>query len=244
MPANLSSEAIRAILFSATEDEMIASRNLCYLSNQLAMIKIQKRVEDLQNQLEQQQGHNPNIISQIAGLKKDLVELVEKTIQMAFQNRETIDPITGLIYAPAPIKKLSEHYPKVEYWTHEDYVKATLNSVNKSTMNNGNATQKAKVGRPRKAQDPSENPVRHPYLQKADGSTLSDTELSDISKSARSIWMALLKRGLAPPSYGTMDVMTKLYFVREMLNLYEVFQLADSIWKLDLWASTAYPSWK
>ena len=114
----------------------------------------------------------------------------------------------------------------------------------------GNATSvrsKAKRGRPRKStEDDEDSQTTHFYLENADGTLVSATEIAEMSRKARTLWRTLDEEDLAPQTFGQISTKSWEYFSRLMLvdKAHDFLLLCDDgEWKLKEWCTRSYPSW-
>lgn len=132
------------------------------------------------------------------------------------------------------------------FWKKEDYDCAVAGRPKGET--DGNAVtvkQKKSVGRPRKS---SEKPreTAHVYLEREDGTPVSEADLKLLSQKARSHWETLHERKYAPRTWGGISGVAWEFYCRSMLSERGLSFLRlcdDAQWKLREWTKLNYSGW-
>lgn len=112
-------------------------------------------------------------------------------------------------------------HPYVQFWTNEDFV-AWLDSPD------GHRANRGKV----------------PYLEDENGDPLTDTMIKAIRKLLRGAWAELIRRKLAPKTWGKASATARQVVHTLLENTYPLFKFADDGWKLDYLISTSYSAWR
>jgi hypothetical protein len=112
-------------------------------------------------------------------------------------------------------------HPCVQFWTNEDFT-AWLDSPDGLRANRGKV----------------------PYLEDENGDPLTDTIIKSIRKLLRGAWAELIRRKLAPKTWGKASATARQVVHTLMENAFPLFKLSDSGWKLDYLISTSYSAWR
>ncbi|KAG1848683.1 hypothetical protein F4604DRAFT_1973491 [Suillus subluteus] len=114
-------------------------------------------------------------------------------------------------------------HPYVQFWTNEDFT-AWLDSPDSLRANRGKV----------------------PYLEDKNGDPLTDTIIKAIWKLLRGAWAELIRRKLAPKTWGKASATARQVVHTLMENTYPLFKFkfADGGWKLDYLISTSYSAWR
>src|SRR6266404_2464238 len=150
--------------------------------------------------------------------------------------------ISSLPLLPEPQKR--GDYPKV-VWTSEEFTDTSIHENRGETPRSATIiTRKPKLGRP--SNNNTEEKSKHLYFQDAAGSPVSRKTIAEMSKRARTLWISLDDKGLAPMTFGTMTENAWTYFFRMMVTepKYEFLLLCNDMqWKLRKWCVHSYSSW-
>jgi hypothetical protein len=151
-----------------------------------------------------------------------------------------------------PVATRAEN-PAIKYWTKAEYNRARRRERGNT---NALATARPRRGRPRRESesdaedatsawdslDPNKV-LKHPYIEKADGTPAGRETLFAIGFKVRRIWQTLAAKGIAPMTWSLITDSAYEYFNREMLNAFTEFRLCDNNWKLHHWVTRNYASW-
>ena len=143
-------------------------------------------------------------------------------------------PTLQTIPPPSPLER--SMYPKVQFWTKQDWRdyeasrKDSSDSVATSGMRGGT---RAALG---------EN-VRVHYVEHADGKMVSGGMATEIREHARTIWRGLWLQGIAPRTWGAATQEVQDAYVRSMEERFVMLQYCDNHWKALAIATANYSQW-
>ncbi|KAG1818007.1 uncharacterized protein BJ212DRAFT_1348239, partial [Suillus subaureus] len=112
-------------------------------------------------------------------------------------------------------------HPKIRFWTNDDFL-GWLDSPD------GRRADRGKV----------------PYLEDENGDPLTDPIVKSIRKLLRGAWAELVRRKLAPKTWGKAAATARQIVHTLMENSHPLFKFADDGWKLDYLMSTSYSAWR
>lgn len=163
--------------------------------------------------------------------------MVDKLVQNAPNTSSASTTLSTRQELPPPLNR--KDYRQVRFWTLKSF-EAYRNDLAGET--DGLATHQKRRGRCPKSKDTK---YRYPYLENADGSTVSREILEMVGQRARRLWQSMNAVGHAPPSWGKASENAYVYFNSEMLNepKFIFFRYCEGNWKITRWATKAYPSW-
>jgi hypothetical protein len=150
--------------------------------------------------------------------------------------RREIAPPPALQTIPPPSPLERSMYPKVQFWTKQDWRdyegsrKDSSDSVATSGMQGGT---RAALG---------EN-VRVRYVEHADGKMVSGGLAIEIRDHARMIWRGFWLRGIAPKTWGVATQEVQDAYVRSMEERFVVLRYCDNHWKALAIATANYSQW-
>ena len=142
--------------------------------------------------------------------------------------------------------------PDVVFWLREAYQRTLAAQPKGETDANATAiATKNKARHPQKSTDIDSLGVqgethKHVYLERADGTLISLSELRALSQKAHSLWQSLHSLGATPRTWGKITSIAWEYYAQSMLNEpgLEFLRLCDdSQWKLKEWTQTSYSPW-
>ncbi|KAJ7626654.1 hypothetical protein DFH06DRAFT_1443723 [Mycena polygramma] len=128
-------------------------------------------------------------------------------------------------------------FPNVRWWDRASYNKAQ--NKNKSTTLNAPAPQR---GGARAAKGIN---VMSQYLENSDGKSVSGREAQEIRATQRSVYAQIKATTPAelPKTWGEASISVNNYHRAQMYAAHPILRLCNSHWKVDLLATTTYPSW-
>ncbi|KAI0038313.1 hypothetical protein FA95DRAFT_1578274 [Auriscalpium vulgare] len=132
---------------------------------------------------------------------------------------EALRQVSRLLLRPLPPFLSRTSYPNVTIWSEKDY---------KMSKNSDLITMEKKKH-------------AYPYIQRLDGNLLDDYEIRNIRDHARELWHELLRRDLAPPTWGKVSVDALAIFRNGMYEHAPYLLCSDSHWKLKRFATDGYP---
>ncbi len=167
---------------------------------------------------------------------------------MRSANGDDPKPVTLAGLGPFPKLRPKDECPDIIHWLRDHFLTAmaAANAAQQKGKTDGNATTvktKAKAGWPPKK---SQNNHHHIYLERADGTLISTSELQHLSQKACSVWLTLAVHKHAPKTWGRLSSFAWEYFARTMLNEpgLEFLQFCDDgQWKLREWSQQSYSGW-
>ncbi|KAJ7728717.1 hypothetical protein B0H16DRAFT_1894031 [Mycena metata] len=130
-----------------------------------------------------------------------------------------------------------KEFPLVRWWNRADFTRSQPKKKT-TTMN----SESGKRGGSRAAKDIN---VMHQYLENEDGTEVSGLAAKAMRGHQRTIFREIKKRAPdeLPATWGNASLSVLNYHRSEMYKAYPSLRLCLSHWKLDLMATTAYPSW-
>ncbi|KAJ7713251.1 hypothetical protein B0H16DRAFT_1810742 [Mycena metata] len=130
-----------------------------------------------------------------------------------------------------------KEFPLVRWWNRADFTRSQPKKKT-TTMN----SESGKRGGSRAAKDIN---VMHQYLENEDGTEVSGLAAKAMRGHQRTIFREIKKRAPdeLPATWGNASLSVVNYHRSEMYKAYPSLRLCLSHWKLDLMATTAYPSW-
>ncbi|KAH9028891.1 hypothetical protein EDB85DRAFT_1892326 [Lactarius pseudohatsudake] len=127
-------------------------------------------------------------------------------------------------------------FPLVKYWrrrawrTHDDEGKDSTVLASSSGQRGGARAAKG------------EN-VMMQYIENADGTPITGDVAADMRSFARSLWVELNTRHIAPPKWGDASMTIRENFHFEMESKFYVLRLCDNHWKSQAIATAIYSQW-
>ncbi|KAJ7732353.1 hypothetical protein DFH07DRAFT_144105 [Mycena maculata] len=181
----------------------------------------------------------------------DDLEIRYQTLQNAFSNltaavsdKLTASPTTTATLLPRStlIELLDrEDYPNVPIWTDKEY----LAEFNRRKQDKGPVTMqevKSRRGATRLAQD-DEN-VTFWFVTTADGTPVTGSWGKLARAHARSIWIHLHGKGLAPSTWSEADSQVRSYYAQEMESQFPELRLCEFSSKANRIATLTYSGWR
>jgi hypothetical protein len=161
-------------------------------------------------------------------------EIIEATKSKWICSQPAPSPVLQTVPPPSQLER--SMYPKVKFWTkqdwrdHESSRKDSSDSVTTSSMQGGT---RAALG---------ENVWVH-YVEHADGKMVSGGLATEIRDHARTIWRGLWSRGIAPKTWGAATQEVQDAYIRSMEERFVVLQYCDNHWKALAIATANYSQW-
>ena len=145
-------------------------------------------------------------------------------------------PSSVLQTIPPPSQLDRSMYPKVRFWTKQewkDYENNHKDSSNLVATSGARGGTRAALG---------EN-VRVRYVEHFDGRMVSGGLATEIRDHARKIWRGFWSRGLAPRTWGAATQEVQDSFVHSMEERFSVLKFCDNHWKAQAIATANYSQW-
>lgn len=136
---------------------------------------------------------------------------------------------------PLPQLQKSD-YPHIQFWTKEEWSKY------KNDMDNSSDIGKKRGARGGTRASRGEN-VMFLFVEETNGASVDGSLASKIRDHARSIWVSLYARGMAPQTWGYLSMESKDEYYYEMEHKYPCLRYCEDHWKAHHVGQTIYLQW-
>jgi len=127
-------------------------------------------------------------------------------------------------------------FPNITYWTREEFAKF-------EAMKKNSTDPTSKTGGRGKTRCANDENVNSTYLEQSDGTPLSGKKVGAIRAYARSIWVDLYTRGMAPKKWSNASRRVHDEYVLEMENRWPILRYCQDHWKAHLITTKNYSQW-
>ncbi|KAJ7027372.1 hypothetical protein C8F04DRAFT_1399548 [Mycena alexandri] len=162
-----------------------------------------------------------------------------------FVSSSSLHPPTTSFPSSSPLSTLPgatdladpKEFPLVRWWNRRDF---TQSQTKKKTI-----TMNSEAGKRGGSRAAKNINVMHQYLENEDGTVVSGLEAKAMRKHQRTIFREIRKQmpNELPTTWGNASLPVANYHRSEMYKVYPSLRFCRSHWKVDLMATTAYPSW-
>jgi len=127
-------------------------------------------------------------------------------------------------------------FPDIKYWTREEWDK--FEAMKKNSTDPTIKTRSH--GKTRCANDKNVNST---YLKLSDGTPIGGKKAMDVQAYARSIWVDLYTRGIAPKKWSKASRTVHKEYAREMETRWPILQYCENHYKAHLLTTKHYSQW-
>ncbi|KAJ6468529.1 hypothetical protein C8R47DRAFT_1078323 [Mycena vitilis] len=224
----------------ATHQQLVDNRNLQYLKLQDANTQLHEHVEKITvayNQL----NAKYDTLSTAYSLLVDKVADRLSAPPPAHSPQSSVLPISSSDSKEHLRVLEKEQYPKINYWTEEEYLKEAQRRKKDKGLASMSDAQAQRGSRRLLVDDTN---VMLWFVEDSEGSTTSGTTLKQARNLARHIWAYLDTLGLAPARWNDSTSLARDYYVSEMRLKFPELRYCALDYKSHRIATAIYPGWR